>query len=373
LPAELPIAGPHSRSGARRDSRQSRRLSTIFVAYGDCGTGGALDAVLLDENVERIPGAHCYEFFAGSETFAELSDDEPGTFYLTDFLLRHFDRLVIRGLGLDRHPELAAQYFGNYRRLVYLAQVDAPERLPAARAARSSWGSIRAPRTGYGGLARPRVSVSACLLAKLIVISARDVPSQVVVKGRDTVRVQLGTLSGRRPGGDARRQGQVGRHRRLEACQPRDCGDDLKAKRSPKSHDWKRVTPMPTSSAHPREGLGAKAADGDAHTGKAGRTLMHAMRHWSVRHSRGLETFYRVFERAMVALDPVWRAMGYARIERPVAAVERAVKGFLFDCRMCGQCVLSSTGMSCPMNCPKELNGPCGAYAPTANARWCRR
>lgn len=88
---------------------------------------------------------------------------------------------------------------------------------------------------------------------------------------------------------------------------------------------------------------------------------MHAMRHWSVRHSRGLETLYHAFERTLVALDPLWRTLGYARLERPVAAVERTVKGFLFDCRMCGQCVLSSTGMSCPMICPKELrNGPCG-------------
>jgi Methylene-tetrahydrofolate reductase C terminal len=88
---------------------------------------------------------------------------------------------------------------------------------------------------------------------------------------------------------------------------------------------------------------------------------MRAMRHWSVRHARGLAACYGLFERAAVALDPVWRWLGYGRIERPVAAVERAVKGFLFDCRMCGQCVLGSTGMSCPMNCPKELrNGPCG-------------
>ena len=95
---------------------------------------------------------------------------------------------------------------------------------------------------------------------------------------------------------------------------------------------------------------------------------MHAVRHWSVRHSRGLETCYRVFERALVALDPVWRQIGYARLERPVAAVERAAKGFLFDCRMCGQCVLSSTGMSCPMNCPKELrNGPCGGVRANGN------
>jgi hypothetical protein len=88
---------------------------------------------------------------------------------------------------------------------------------------------------------------------------------------------------------------------------------------------------------------------------------MRAVRHWSVRHARGLEACYGLFERAAAALDPLWRQLGYARIERPVAAVERAVKGFLFDCRMCGQCVLGATGMSCPMNCPKELrNGPCG-------------
>jgi len=88
---------------------------------------------------------------------------------------------------------------------------------------------------------------------------------------------------------------------------------------------------------------------------------MRAVRHWSVRHARGLETCYRAFERVVAALHPVWQRIGYARVERPVAAVERVVKGFLFDCTMCGQCVLGATGMSCPMNCPKELrNGPCG-------------
>lgn len=85
------------------------------------------------------------------------------------------------------------------------------------------------------------------------------------------------------------------------------------------------------------------------------------MRRWSVRHARGLETAYGAFEHALVALDPLWRRVGYARLERPVAAVERVVKGLLFDCRMCGECALSVTGMSCPMNCPKNLrNGPCG-------------
>ena len=88
---------------------------------------------------------------------------------------------------------------------------------------------------------------------------------------------------------------------------------------------------------------------------------MYAMRRWSVRHARGLNAFYRSFEAVVCALHPMWKWLGYTRLERPVAAAERAIKGLMFDCRMCGQCVLSSTGMSCPMNCPKNLrNGPCG-------------
>lgn len=88
---------------------------------------------------------------------------------------------------------------------------------------------------------------------------------------------------------------------------------------------------------------------------------MYAVRRWSVRHARGLESFYERFEQVLVALHPLWRVIGYERLERPVAALERVVKGFLFDCGMCGQCALSATGMSCSMNCPKHLrNGPCG-------------
>ena len=88
---------------------------------------------------------------------------------------------------------------------------------------------------------------------------------------------------------------------------------------------------------------------------------MYALRRWSVRHARGLNGFYQKFEALLVAANPLWRAVGFERLERPVAAFERVVKGALFDCKMCGQCVLSSTGMSCPMNCPKQLrNGPCG-------------
>ena len=107
----------------------------IFVAYGDCGTGGMLDQVLERHFVERLPGAHCYEFLAGAAMFAELHDAEPGTFYLTDFLVRNFDRLVWQGLGLDRHPQLRDDYFGNYTRVMYLAQIDAPDLTEMAREA----------------------------------------------------------------------------------------------------------------------------------------------------------------------------------------------------------------------------------------------
>ena len=127
----------------------------ILVLYADCGTGGALDAVLAEEGVERIGGPHCYAFYAGQEAFAALSDAEPGTFYLTDFLTRQFDTLVIEGLGLDRHPELLDMYFGNYRRLVYLAQTEDAELQAQARAAADRLGLTYEYRfTGLGELAR---------------------------------------------------------------------------------------------------------------------------------------------------------------------------------------------------------------------------
>lgn len=88
---------------------------------------------------------------------------------------------------------------------------------------------------------------------------------------------------------------------------------------------------------------------------------MRLAREWAVRHSRGLEWLYQIFEATLLRLHPLLNVIGYDRLERPIAAIERALKGLMFDCRMCGQCVLSSTGMSCPMICPKELrNGPCG-------------
>ena len=95
---------------------------------------------------------------------------------------------------------------------------------------------------------------------------------------------------------------------------------------------------------------------------------MYALRHWSVRHARGLERVYAAVERVLVALAPVFRRVGPARLEAPVAVMERTVKEALFDCRMCGQCILSDTGMSCPMNCPKSLrNGPCGGVRPNGH------
>ena len=126
----------------------------IFVAYADCGTGGRLDAVLEAEDVARLEGAHCYEVYAGRAAFAALADEEPGTFYLTDFLARNFERLVIRGLGLDRHPELLPLYFGNYRRLVYLAQSDDVELTARAEAGAERLGlAFQRRLVGFGELA----------------------------------------------------------------------------------------------------------------------------------------------------------------------------------------------------------------------------
>jgi hypothetical protein len=125
----------------------------VFVAYADCGTGGSLDRVLEEEQVERLPGAHCYEVYAGREAFARLQDDEPGTFYLTDFLVRAFEALVVGGLGIDRHPELLPVYFGNYRRLVYLAQTDDARLVTRARVAADRLGlAFELRHTGYGEL-----------------------------------------------------------------------------------------------------------------------------------------------------------------------------------------------------------------------------
>jgi hypothetical protein len=129
------------------------RFERVFVAYADCGTGGALDRVLAEHGVERLPGDHCYGFFAGNAAWLRMHDAEPATFYLTDFLARHFDALVVRALKLDRHPELKPLVFGNYRRLVFLAQTDDDALTERARAAAAYLGlAFERRRTGYGEL-----------------------------------------------------------------------------------------------------------------------------------------------------------------------------------------------------------------------------
>jgi hypothetical protein len=161
LPPELhnrPERIPDAVRAAIASGRE--RYARIFVAYADCGTGGRLDAVLEHEGVGRLPGAHCYEFFATAGVFAGLSEAEPGTFYLTDFLVRHFERLVIDGLGIGQHPELAQDYFGNYRRVVYLSQLKDDRLRGAARAAAQRFGLEYVERfTGYGELATSLAAV----------------------------------------------------------------------------------------------------------------------------------------------------------------------------------------------------------------------
>ena len=140
--------------GVRRKIRANRaKFDEILCLYGDCGTGGELDRVLAEEGVERIEGAHCYEFYAGADQFAAMMEAEIGTFFLTDYLVRHFDRLIIKGLGLDRFPQLRDEYFGNYKKVVYLAQIEDPALAAKAKAAAARLGLAFEMRvTGIGAM-----------------------------------------------------------------------------------------------------------------------------------------------------------------------------------------------------------------------------
>jgi hypothetical protein len=140
--------------GVRKLIRENRdRYGKIAVAYAECGTQGELDKVCEEEGAERIAGPHCYSFYWGNEAFAKREDDDIDAFFLTDFIARQFESFVIKPLGLDRHPELRDMYFGNYRRLIYLAQTEDAELESKARAAADRLGLAYEKRsTGMGDL-----------------------------------------------------------------------------------------------------------------------------------------------------------------------------------------------------------------------------
>lgn len=154
LPAKLHNRPALIPEAMRKKIHENRdQYDQILAIYGDCGTGGLLDKMLQEEGVARISGAHCYEFFMGSETFRQFAERDPGTFYLTDYLARHFDRLIIRDLGIDRHPELLPLYFGNYNKLLYISQVKNEELLDKAREAADRLSlAFDYQFTGLGGL-----------------------------------------------------------------------------------------------------------------------------------------------------------------------------------------------------------------------------
>jgi hypothetical protein len=154
LPAKLHNHPQRIAEAVRGKIRAKRAdYDEILCLYGDCGTGGELDRVLEEEGVRRIDGPHCYAFYAGQVEFDALMEQEIGTFFLTDFLARHFDTLVWEGLGLDRFPQLRDDLFGHYRKLVYLAQTDDAQASVKAEAAAARLGLTYERRfTGLGGL-----------------------------------------------------------------------------------------------------------------------------------------------------------------------------------------------------------------------------
>lgn len=161
LPAKLHNRPELIPEAVRDRVRAARgRYQTILVGYADCGTGGLLDKVCREEGVERLPGPHCYELYAGAEAFAQLQEEELGTLYLTDYLVRHFERLILEGLGIVDHPELQEVYFKNYTRLVYLSQEHDPELNRMARQAANRLGlRFEKVATGYGGLVDALVKI----------------------------------------------------------------------------------------------------------------------------------------------------------------------------------------------------------------------
>jgi hypothetical protein len=131
----------------------------FIVVYGDCGTAGYLDEVLAAESVERVAGPHCYEMYADG-TFNQLMSEAPGTYFLTDYLTRSFDSLVIKGMGLDKYPELRDVYFKNYTRVVYLAQRYDPDLRERAQKAADKLGlPLEIRQTDYGALEKRLIAL----------------------------------------------------------------------------------------------------------------------------------------------------------------------------------------------------------------------
>jgi hypothetical protein len=155
LPAKLHNTPEQIPEAVRAKIRSARdRYGKVLVLYGDCGTGGLLDQVLAEEGgVERIGGPHCFSFFAGNDAFEARAEDDMTTFFLTDYFCRHFDKLVWQGFGLDRRPDMLAFVFGNYRKLVYIAQTEEPSLAAQAEAAAERLGLAYEYRfVGYGDL-----------------------------------------------------------------------------------------------------------------------------------------------------------------------------------------------------------------------------
>jgi hypothetical protein len=154
LPAQWHNRPEKIAPGVRKLVLENReRYSRIAIAYAECGTQGELDKVCAEEGVERIAGPHCYSFYWGNDAFAARAEDDIDAFFLTDFLARQFESFVIEPLGLDRHPELRDMYFGNYRRLIFLAQTEDAELEAKAREAAKTLGlRFEMRRTGMGDL-----------------------------------------------------------------------------------------------------------------------------------------------------------------------------------------------------------------------------
>ncbi len=142
--------------GVRQKIREAKgKYDKIYVLYADCGTGGLLDKVLEEEGgVERIGGPHCYSFFSGNDLFASREEEDMRAFFLTDYLAQHFDKLIWEGFGIDRRPDMVEFVFGNYEKLVYLAQAPTDALKAKAQAAADKLGLAYEYReTGYGDLA----------------------------------------------------------------------------------------------------------------------------------------------------------------------------------------------------------------------------